>query len=45
MKPFTDIARLSLNQITTQKWSVREAVNGCVRAVIPCIGLWRYKGA
>src|SRR3989442_14455873 len=45
MKPFTDIARLSLNQITTQKWSVREAVNGCVRAGIPCIGLWRDKVA
>src|SRR5205823_10664446 len=45
MKPFTDIARLSLNQITTQRWSVREAVDGCVSAGIPFIGLWREKVA
>src|SRR5437870_2866752 len=45
MKPFTDSARLSLNQITTQRWSVREAVDGCVRAGIPFIGLWREKVA
>jgi sugar phosphate isomerase/epimerase len=45
MKPFADIARLSLNQITTQRWSVREAVDGCVRAGIPFIGLWREKVA
>jgi sugar phosphate isomerase/epimerase len=45
MKPFADIARLSLNQITTQHWSVREAVDGCVRAGIPFIGLWREKVA
>lgn len=45
MQPFTDIARLSLNQITTQHWSVREAVDGCVRAGIPFIGLWREKVA
>ncbi|MGW5673101.1 sugar phosphate isomerase/epimerase family protein [Micromonospora sp. NPDC003776] len=35
------LARLSLNQRTTQRWSVREAVDGCVRAGIPAIGLWR----
>jgi sugar phosphate isomerase/epimerase len=35
------LARLSLNQRTTQRWSVREAVEGCVRAGIPAIGLWR----
>lgn len=45
MKPFTDLTRLSLNQITTQRWSVREAVDGCVRAGIPFIGLWREKVA
>jgi sugar phosphate isomerase/epimerase len=38
-----DIARLSLNQITTNSWSVGEAVEGCVRAGIPSIGLWRDK--
>ncbi|MFJ8579772.1 sugar phosphate isomerase/epimerase family protein [Micromonospora sp. NPDC093277] len=35
------LARLSLNQRTTETWSVREAVAGCVRAGIPAIGLWR----
>ncbi|QLQ35750.1 sugar phosphate isomerase/epimerase family protein [Micromonospora robiginosa] len=35
------LAKLSLNQRTTQRWSVREAVDGCVRAGIPAIGLWR----
>ena len=45
MKPLPDLARLSLNQITTQRWSVREAVDGCVRAGIPFIALWREKVA
>ncbi len=45
MQPFSDIARLSLNQATTQQWNVREAVNGCARAGIPAIGLWRQKVA
>ncbi|MGX1615428.1 sugar phosphate isomerase/epimerase family protein [Micromonospora chalcea] len=35
------LARLSLNQRTTQRWSVAEAVDGCVRAGIAAIGLWR----
>jgi sugar phosphate isomerase/epimerase len=35
------LARLSLNQKTTNRWSVAEAVDGCVRAGIPAIGLWR----
>jgi sugar phosphate isomerase/epimerase len=40
-----DLERLSLNQATTQRWSVGEAVAGCVRAGIPAIGLWRDKVA
>jgi sugar phosphate isomerase/epimerase len=40
-----DIARLSLNQITTQQWDVRETVDGCLRQDIPAIGLWREKVA
>ncbi len=43
MQPFTDFTRLSLNQMTTERWSVREAVDGCARAGIPYIGLWRHK--
>ncbi|WP_435123445.1 sugar phosphate isomerase/epimerase family protein [Micromonospora tulbaghiae] len=35
------LARLSLNQHTTRRWSVAQAVDGCVRAGIPAIGLWR----
>jgi sugar phosphate isomerase/epimerase len=35
------LARLSLNQATTQHWTVRQAVEGCVRAGIGAIGLWR----
>ncbi|QBI21902.1 sugar phosphate isomerase/epimerase [Egibacter rhizosphaerae] len=36
-----ELARLSLNQKTTQRWSVPEAVEGCVQRGIPAIGLWR----
>lgn len=38
-----DLARLSLNQMTTQRWSLREAVDGCARAGIGWIGVWRDK--
>lgn len=38
-----DKSRLSLNQITTNAWSVREAVEGCVRHGVPAIALWRNK--
>jgi sugar phosphate isomerase/epimerase len=36
-------ARLSFNQITLGKWSVSQAVEGCVRHGIPSIALWRHK--
>ncbi len=45
MQPLKDFSRLSLNQITTQRWSVAEAVAGCDRAEIPYIALWRDKVA
>lgn len=35
------LARLSLNQRTTAEWSLREAIDGCVSAGLPSIGLWR----
>jgi sugar phosphate isomerase/epimerase len=38
-------ARLSLNQATTKHWSLAEAVDGCVRAGIGAIGLWRDRVA
>src|SRR5437763_12123099 len=45
MQPLSDFQRLSLNQATTENWSLREAVDGCVRAGIPWIGPWRDKVA
>jgi sugar phosphate isomerase/epimerase len=38
-----DLQRLSLNQATTQNWSIEEAVAGCVRHGISSISLWRHK--
>lgn len=38
-----DLQRLSLNQATTQNWSIKEAVEGCVRHGILSISLWRHK--
>jgi sugar phosphate isomerase/epimerase len=35
------LARLSLNQRTTAQWDLREAIDGCARAGLPAIGLWR----
>jgi sugar phosphate isomerase/epimerase len=32
---------LSLNQATTRSWTLAEAVDGCVAAGVPAIGLWR----
>jgi sugar phosphate isomerase/epimerase len=37
------LSRLSLNQKTTNGWSVRETTEGCARAGIGYIGLWRDK--
>jgi sugar phosphate isomerase/epimerase len=37
--------RLSLNQITTRRWSLPEAVEGCAAAGVQWIGLWRDKVA
>ncbi len=33
--------RLSLNQRTTRRWSISEAVDGCARHGLEAIGLWR----
>ncbi len=35
------LSRLSLNQMTTRDWPLADAVDGCVRAGIEAIGLWR----
>ncbi len=43
MSSLQNIDRLSLNQITTDPWSLKEAVEGCVRAEVPWIAIWRHK--
>ena len=35
------LKRLSLNQKTTNSWSLREAIDGCVAAGLSSIGVWR----
>ncbi|OUC92747.1 xylose isomerase [Streptosporangium minutum] len=35
------VRRFALNQWTTRRWSVAEAVDGCVRHGVEAIGLWR----
>lgn len=42
-QPMVDVSRLSLNQMTTNQWDLRQAVEGCAKAGIPYIGLWRHK--
>jgi sugar phosphate isomerase/epimerase len=37
--------RLSLNQITTKRWSLPEAIAGCAESGVGWIGLWRDKVA
>ena len=41
----TDLSRLSLNQVTTRRWGLRGAVEGCVAAGVPIISPWRDKVA
>jgi sugar phosphate isomerase/epimerase len=43
MQASADYTRLSLNQITTNRWSLAEALDGCLRAQVPSIGIWRHK--
>ncbi|WP_199740317.1 sugar phosphate isomerase/epimerase family protein [Saccharopolyspora rhizosphaerae] len=39
------MGRLSLNIATTKRWTLREAVDGAVRAGLPAVGLWRDRVA
>lgn len=39
------LERLSLNQITVNRWSVEELAAGCARAGVTTVGLWRDKVA
>ena len=40
-----DLRRLSLNQATTEKWGMAQTIDGCARAGVGWIGLWRHKVA
>jgi sugar phosphate isomerase/epimerase len=37
------LSRLSLNQITTRRWGMAPTIEGCARAEIGWIGVWRDK--
>ena len=37
------IERLSFNQITADRWSLQQAVEGCLRHGVPSIAIWRHK--
>jgi sugar phosphate isomerase/epimerase len=39
----TDLARLSLNQITVDQWDVPQLVEGCLRHGIGSVSLWRHR--
>ncbi|MET1156767.1 TIM barrel protein [Arthrobacter sp.] len=41
----SDFSRLSLNTATTKKWTLEQAVAGCVKAGIPALGPWRDRVA
>ncbi|TBL79385.1 sugar phosphate isomerase/epimerase family protein [Paenibacillus thalictri] len=45
MEPLTSIDRLSLNTMTTDRWTLQEAVDGCARAGIGWIAPWRNRVA
>jgi sugar phosphate isomerase/epimerase len=39
------LSRLSLNQRTIARWSLREAIDGCLAGGLPAIGVWREQVA
>jgi sugar phosphate isomerase/epimerase len=41
--PLRDVGRLSLNQITAERTSLKEAIEACARHAVPYIGVWRHK--
>ena len=42
-EPLSDVARLSFNQITSDRSSLAEVVNACARHGIPFVSVWRHK--
>ncbi|MEK4566667.1 sugar phosphate isomerase/epimerase family protein [Alkalihalobacillus sp. FSL R5-0424] len=43
MSDKADLSKISLNQITTENWSLKEAIDGCERNEVPWISIWRHK--
>ncbi len=41
--PLTDVQRLSFNQATAEKASLREVIEGCARHEVPSVSIWRHK--
>ena len=41
--PLPDVARLSFNQITSDRVSLPEMLAACVRHGVPYVGIWRHK--
>ena len=41
--PLTDVRRLSFNQATAEKSSLREVIESCARHEVPSISIWRHK--
>ncbi len=41
--PLRDASRLSFNQATSERSSLRQVVDGCARVEIPYISIWRHK--
>jgi sugar phosphate isomerase/epimerase len=42
-EPLTDTKRLSLNQITTERYNLVDVVEACARRQIPSVAIWRHK--
>ena len=41
--PFSDADRLSFNQATAERASLREVVDSCARHGVSSVGVWRHK--
>lgn len=41
--PMSDARRLSFNQATAERASLREVVDACARHGVPSVGIWRHK--
>ena len=43
LSPLKDVERLSFNQATAERSSLREVVEACARHGVPAISIWRHK--